>query len=114
MRRYPGHVSYFSVAAVETGTLAQRSALLHGHWALLGVEYRVPDQSNDRSKEEQDLKLGWSLNHRLPGTSPGRKGIFGGALIVPVSFQKKSYSVITWSAHSISDTNIVGLPNFAP
>ncbi len=26
----------------------------------------------------------------------------------------RNYSVITWSAHSISDTNIVGLPNFAP
>jgi len=33
------------------------------------------------------------------------------ALRFPLS---RPYSVITWSAHSTSDTNIVGLPNFAP
>jgi hypothetical protein len=42
---------------------------------------------------------------------------FGGvqvSLLRPGFLGKQYYSVITWSAHSINDTNIVGLPNFAP
>jgi hypothetical protein len=32
----------------------------------------------------------------------------------PTAYTSDTYSVITRSAHSTSDTNIVGLPNFAP
>jgi hypothetical protein len=52
----------------------------------------------------------WRWRHCSANSASDR-----GVQFMAVSQMGKSYySVITWSAHSISDTNIVGLPNFAP
>jgi len=37
-----------------------------------------------------------------------------GAKSAPHDDSRPYYSVMTWSAHSISETKIGGLPNFAP